>query len=52
MIWRLQLGRQGGAEVAGAADLRDALAGVLRDGDLLLTTDNGTGDRVLRVSPR
>lgn len=23
-----------------------------RDGDLLLTTDNGTGDRVLRVSPR
>ncbi len=23
-----------------------------RDGDLLVTTDNGTGDRVLRVSPR
>ena len=23
-----------------------------RDGDLLLTTDNGSGDRVLRVSPR
>ena len=23
-----------------------------RDGDLLLTTDNGAGDRVLRVSPR
>ena len=23
-----------------------------RNGDLLVTTDNGTGDRVLRVSPR